>query len=213
MKRRGLFGELTLCEGAYIHSLNIAEHDWMELTYAKHGGNPYPTHGLGPIGWLLNLHRGDRLDYLVSMTSQPGQINTTLLKTVKGKSIILQLDVYTRRPYNRLQTICGTKGFSQKYPVPTLQKGDRIWTASAAETELLGAPSTPALELWREGKARGVENPMNYAMDARFIACLQAGLPLDIDVYDAVEWSCLAELTQLSAKQGGMPVEIPNFRP
>ena len=54
---------------------------------------------------------------------------------------------------------------------------------------------------------------MNYAMDARFIACLQAGLPLDIDVYDAAEWSCLVELTRVSAEQGGMPVEIPRFRP
>lgn len=142
-----------------------------------------------------------------------GHGNTAIITTEKEVTILLQFDCTTPRPYSRLQTLCGTVAFAQKYPVPTLQKGDRIWTASAAETELLGAPSTPALELWREGKARGVENPMNYAMDARFIACLQAGLPLDIDVYDAVEWSCLAELTQLSAKQGGMPVEIPNFRP
>ena len=69
------------------------------------------------------------------------------------------------------------------------------------------------MKLWQEGKARGLENPMNYAMDARFIACLQAGLPLDIDVYDAAEWSCLVELTRVSAEQGGMPVEIPRFRP
>ena len=54
---------------------------------------------------------------------------------------------------------------------------------------------------------------MNYAMDARFIGCLQAGLPLDIDVYDAAEWSCLVELTRASAEQDGMPVEIPHFRP
>ena len=52
---------------------------------------------------------------------------------------------------------------------------------------------------------------MNYAMDARLIHCLHHGLPLDIDVYDAAEWSCLAELTQRSAAQGGMPVEIPDF--
>ena len=69
------------------------------------------------------------------------------------------------------------------------------------------------MKLWQEGKARGLENPMNYAMDARFIACLQAGLPLDIDVYDAAEWSCLVELTRVSAEQGGMSVEIPHFRP
>ncbi len=212
MKRRGLFGELTHCEGAYIHSLNIAEHDWMEQTYAKHGGNPYPTHGLGPIGWLLNLHRGDRLDYLVSMTSQPGQINTTLLKTVKGKSIILQLDVYTRRPYNRLQTICGTKGFSQKYPVPTLQFGKtKVLVGDKALEEAKNYEISDASLRWLQGQKLGVPNEMNYAMDSRLIHCLRHGLPLDIDVYDAAEWSCIAELSQISAQEGSRPIEIPDF--
>ena len=52
---------------------------------------------------------------------------------------------------------------------------------------------------------------MNYAMDARLIHCLRNGLPLDIDVYDAAEWSCLAELTQRSARLGGAPVRVPQF--
>ena len=212
MKRRGLFGELTHCEGAYIHSLNIAEHDWMELTYAKHGGNPYPTHGLGPIGWLLNLHRGDRLDYLVSMTSQPGQINTTLLKTVRGISIILQLDVCTYRPYNRLQTICGTKGFSQKYPVPTLQFGEtKVLVGDKALEEAKKYEISDASLRWLQGQKLGVPNEMNYAMDSRLIHCLRHGLPLDIDVYDAAEWSCIAELSQISAQEGSRPIEIPDF--
>ena len=37
------------------------------------------------------------------------------------------------------------------------------------------------------------------------------GLPLDQDVYDAAEWSCLTELTETSVKNGGAPVEIPDF--
>ena len=65
--------------------------------------------------------------------------------------------------------------------------------------------------MWREGAARGVPNAMNYAMDCRLIHCLRHGLPLDIDVYDAAEWSCLAELTRLSAQRGGTPVDIPDF--
>lgn len=219
---KGYFGTLTHAEGGYLHDWRNYFESSTADTYrqgALQGGNPYPTHGIAPIGQLLR-DNNDRMVRLVSMTGQAmgrnhlmGHGNTAIITTEKGVTILLQFDCTTPRPYSRLQTLCGTVAFAQKYPVPTLQKDDRIWTASAAETELLGAPSTPALELWREGKARGVENPMNYAMDARFIACLQAGLPLDIDVYDAVEWSCLAELTQLSAKQGGMPVEIPNFRP
>ena len=62
-----------------------------------------------------------------------------------------------------------------------------------------------------QGHHLGVENEMNYAMDRRLVHCLQRGLPLDIDVYDAAEWSCLAELTQRSARLGGAPVRVPQF--
>ncbi len=124
MQRHGKLGKITHCEGAYIHDLRDvfgltgtqgnSTRQWMERSCALHGGNSYPTHGIGPIGWLLNLHRGDRMDYLVSLTSQGGgpdellgRVNSTLIHTVRGISILLQLDVTTPRPYSRLQTVCG----------------------------------------------------------------------------------------------------------
>lgn len=52
---------------------------------------------------------------------------------------------------------------------------------------------------------------MNYIMDYRLIHCLRNGLPLDQDVYDAAEWSCITELSERSVRQGSVPVEIPDF--
>lgn len=231
MERVGLFGEVTHCEGAYIHNLHEAlqekdggsgemrSRNWMERKCERHGGNPYPTHGIGPIGWLLNLHRGDRMDYLVSMTSfchgagqMHGKVNSTLIKTVKGRTILLQLDVTTPRPYSRLQTVCGTDGFAQKYPEPVLKtKTSSLLVGEAAVDESFRHLTSHAASLWKQGHELGVPNEMNYAMDARLVYCLRKGLPLDIDVYDAAEWSCLAELSELSASQGGCPVRIPDF--
>src|SRR5204863_8045802 len=34
----------------------------------KLNGNTYPTHGLGPVANCLDINRGDRFDYLVSMS-------------------------------------------------------------------------------------------------------------------------------------------------
>ena len=82
MARRGLLGEVTHCEGAYIHHL-FEESPWMMDFYARHGGNPYPTHGLGPIALLFGLHREDHMDYLVSMTSKGTNINNTLIRTAR----------------------------------------------------------------------------------------------------------------------------------
>ena len=91
----------------------------------EHTGNPYPTHGLGPVCQILNIHRGDRLNYLVSMSTHQagmteyarrtfgkespeaqqayllGDMNTTLIHTVKGKTIQLQYCTVHPRPYSR----------------------------------------------------------------------------------------------------------------
>ena len=232
MHRKRLLGDITHCEGAYIHDLrdtfgltdgryqNDSTRLWMERSCAEHGGNPYPTHGIGPIGWLLDLHRGDRMDYLVSLTAQGngpddllGRVNSTLIHTKKGISILLQLDVTTPRPYNRLQTVCATRGFVQKYPTPTLQTADfpNALTGEAALREAEKYTTSEASQVWKKGHEMGVPNEMNFTMDSRLIYCLRNGLPLDIDAYDAAEWSCLAELSQQSALSGSQPVAIPDF--
>lgn len=222
----GALGTITHCEGAYIH-------DWRPLfgdgnfyeQSVRCGGNPYPTHAIGPIAQLLGFHRSDRMVRLVSMTGNAagrdsllGHTNTTLITTERGVTITLHFDGTTPRPYSRLQTVCGTEGFVQKYPIATVQldaaehaDGKSLLTAEAAENFMQRHLTTPAGRAWQEGHRLGADNEMNYAMDRRLIYCLQQGLPLDIDVYDAAEWSCLAELTRLSAEQGGAPVEVPNF--
>ena len=125
MARAGLFGEIVHVEGAYIHDLRALQFDrgdgyvgmWRLKHNTVHTGNPYPTHGLGPLCQLLDIHRGDRMERLVSMSSGQfgmsayaarkygpespeaetpyalGDMNTTLIRTAKGKSILIQHDV------------------------------------------------------------------------------------------------------------------------
>lgn len=224
LRDAGFFGTITHCEGAYIHDWRkrFSEGSRGAQTWYKtscwHGGNPYPTHGIGPIAQLLGIHRGDRLCHLVSVTGQAageesllGHGNMTLLTTERGVTILLQFDGTTPRPYSRIQTVCGTEGFVRKYPLVQVQRESDLHEGEAAEAFLLKYMRGHAAELWREGRERGVPNEMNYAMDCRLIHCLRCGLPLDIDVYDAAEWSCLAELTQISARRGGERVDIPDF--
>ena len=192
----------------------------MESSCSMHGGNPYPTHAIGPIAQLLGFHRSDRMLSITSLTARgvagkqglTGRVNTSLIQTENGVSIMLQLDVSTPRPYSRLQTVCGSMGYVQKYPLPTIQyEGREAYIGDEALKEIHKYATSEQAQLWNEGHRCGVDNEMNYAMDARLIYCLRHGLPLDIDVYDAAEWSCLAELSQRSARLGGMPVAIPDF--
>lgn len=229
MARTGALGEINHCEGAYIHDLREryaadTKHggyynNWMAKYSMHFSGNPYPTHGLGPICQLLNIHRGDRLDYLVAMpgnahTSDDAHlnINNTLIRTVRGISILIQYDVSTPRPYSRMQTTCGTKGFTQKYPIRCIMlDGHDALEGEATESLMKQYEHRLTATIGAEGRQRNVPNEMNYIMDRRLIYCLRNGLPLDIDVYDSAEWSCITELSSISVDRGSQPVSIPDF--
>jgi predicted dehydrogenase len=248
MAQKGLFGEIVHVEGAYIHDLrslnfespaNGGYQDMWRLKFSEnHTGNPYPTHGLGPVCQVLNIHRGDKMNTLVSMSSNQfgmteyakrkygdnsdsakinydlGDMNTTLIRTEKGKTIMIQHDVTNPRPYNRIHMISGTKGFAQKYPVQgiALDPSAHVFLPQAQMDSLLTAYESPIVkEIGEKAKKVGGHGGMDFIMDSRLIYCLRNGLPLDQDVYDAAEWSCLTELTELSVRNGSIPVIIPDF--
>ena len=144
MAQHGLFGEILRVEGAYLHSLGnwtAYWHNWRLRHNKEHRGDIYPTHGLGPVAQLLNIHRGDRFQTLVAMDTktvngpialkqypdsipnldQPfrnGDHTTTLIRTEQGKVLEIQHDVLTPQPYNRRYQLTGTRGYANKYPSP-----------------------------------------------------------------------------------------------
>ncbi|NLZ95709.1 MAG: Gfo/Idh/MocA family oxidoreductase [Bacteroidales bacterium] len=252
MAQQGVFGEVLYAEGAYIHQLedfwNSYEADW-RLEYNKHHrGDVYATHGMGPACQLLDIHRGDKMNYLVAVDSKPvsipnylkevrgeevedfknGQNTTTLIKTEKGKTIHIQHDVASPRPYSRMYQLTGTKGFANKYPIQGYAlQGSQIDSDVTPDHENLNAHSyVPEevkqalmekykhpihIELEEKAKQVGGHGGMDFIMDYRLIYCLQNGLPLDMDVYDLAEWCCLAPLTALSLENHSAPVIIPDF--
>ncbi len=252
MAQQGVFGEVLYAEGAYIHQLedfwNAYESDW-RLEYNKnYRGDVYATHGMGPACQLLDIHRGDKMNYLVAVDGKAvsipnylrevrgeevvdfknGQNTTTLIKTEKGKTIQIQHDVASPRPYSRMYQLTGTKGFANKYPIQGYAlQGSQVDSDVAPNHENLNAHSyvpedvKEALmtkykhrihqELEEKAKEVGGHGGMDFIMDYRLIYCLQNGLPLDMDVYDLAEWSCLAPLTALSLENHSAPVIIPDF--
>ena len=224
MVSRGLLGDITHCEGAYIHDLTDyindnggPAHNWMALDTIALAGNAYPTHSMGSIGLHLNLHRGDRMDYLVAMTSRGeglhGRVSNTLIHTQMGRTVLLQHDIGTPRPYNRLQILCGTRGFAQKYPIPTLRLANMDSAVEGEEVLKLSRSfrEDGVAEWIDDAEQRGVPNVMNHVMDCRLVHCLRNGLPLDMDVFDAAEWSAIIELSTRSVQRGSQPVEVPDF--
>ena len=252
MAQQGLFGEVLHVEGSYLHNLddfwNYYWNNWRLDFNAKYRGDVYPTHGIGPDCQVLNIHRGDRMDYLVAMDTKPyngpkvvkkvtgkdcpdfqnGDQTSTLIRTVKGKTMLIQHDVLTPRPYSRMFQIVGSDGYASKYPVNQLLfRQEMLSNDDVPDHENLNAHAPlpndvcqqmlhkylPAFvkELEETAKKVGGHGGMDFIMDYRLIYCLQNGLPLDMDVYDMAEWCCLGELTRISMENNSAPVAIPDF--
>ena len=250
MAQQGLFGEILHAEGAYIHNLsdfwNDYHNNWRLDFNQKHRGDVYATHGFGPVCQALNIHRGNKLNYLVCMDTKSvlglekakekmgstefanGDHTSTLIKTEQGQTIELQHNVYTPRPYNRLYQLTGTMGFANKYPITgftfmpgqvpdnVLPKDTKInphnFVSKEVKDAVLEAYKHPIhQEIEEKAKQVGGHGGMDFVMDYRLVYCLHNGLPLDQDVYDAAEWSCIGELSAVSAKHNSMPVAVPDF--
>jgi len=233
MAQQGLFGEIFHVEGGYIHNLRELDFEkrphYLDVWSMK--GNPYPTHALGPICQLLNIHRSDKLESLVSVSSGQfefpkcndikidkkcilGNMNTTIIRTQRNKTIVLQHDISSSRPYSRNYLLSGTKGFAQKRETPliALSPNSNEFLLQEEMDELLRKYEHPFyVQLGELAREVGTHGGMNFIMDYRLIFCLQNGLPLDMDVYDAVEWSSIIELSAQSVNNGSVPVDIPDF--
>lgn len=226
-------------------TIRNSEYAWRYDENMKHKGNRYPTHGLVPLCQTLGINRGDRLDFLVSLENGPhntnyerfkkeyltnadprkfdppaemGDMNTTLIKTVNGKSILVQHDVSSPRPYTRLNLISGTKGIVRDFPFQcTFEEScfdgkGHGWFSEAKAEEIRTKFMHP---LWRDvsemAQKVGGHGGMDFIMDLRWAWCLQNGEPLDMDVYDLAATSCICELTETSVRNGSKPVSIPDF--
>lgn len=241
MIRKGLLGEVLHAECGYLHDLREVKFSrsgeglWRRAHSMTRNGNLYPTHGIGPVANYLNINRGDRFDYLVSMSGPSrglqlwrdeklekddprrgekyvlGDVNTTLIKTALGKTIYLVHDTNLPRPYSRINTVQGTRGVFTDYP-PRVHIEGRTqghgWESIDQYADEFEHP------LWKSDEVRnasGGHGGMDYLENYRLIQCLRRGEPTDMDVYDAAAWSVLCALTEQSVAGRSRPVDVPDF--
>ena len=241
MVRQGLFGEILHAEGGYNHDLrgikfsDRGEGLWRRAWSMKLDGNLYPTHGLGPIANCLDINRGDRFDYLVSVSSPSrglqnwaaehfppdaperrerfvlGDVNTSLIKTANGRTVMVQHCTNLPRPYSRIHIVQGTKGLFEGYPNRAYIEGRGENDRWVDARELLQEFEHP---LWKEiaAAAEGAgHGGMDYIEDYRLIKCLREGLPTDMNVYDAAGLSAVVHLSVQSVSANGRPRDFPDF--
>jgi hypothetical protein len=217
-------------DGAYTDMWRLKEN-------ATRNGNLYPTHGLGPVCQALNINYGDKMEHLSSVstfdfTMGPkekelvaqdqfyapwkdskfrGNMNTTIVKTTLGKTIMIQHDVSSDHPYSRIHLLQGTKGMVRKYPIEHIALGED-WADDAKMKELYAQYSPEIVKKVGEmAKKVGGHGGMDFIMDWRLIDCLRNGLPIDQPVYDGAVWSSVAPLSEWSVANRSQSIDVPDF--
>jgi predicted dehydrogenase len=139
MIQKGLFGDIVHAETGYIHDLRFVKFDpgqepWRLQHSINRNGNLYPDHPMNKLLPALDINHGDRMEYLVSMSSFGGMLNdyaaiyykdknhpltkqkfalgnynASLIRTANGKMITLIHDTSTPHPRENYR-VQGTKG-------------------------------------------------------------------------------------------------------
>lgn len=257
MARQGLFGELLHLECGYQHDLRevkfndgkqpygggvefgekgFSEARWRTAHAVRRNGDLYPTHGIGPVATMLDIHYGNRFVSLNSVATKSrglhkyivehggpdhpnasvefklGDIVTTVLRTANGETVILSHDTNGPRPYSLGFRVQGTQGIwmdlNASLYIEGLSKKAHAWEPAAPYLEQYDHP------LWKrygqDAKGAG-HGGMDFFVLHAFIESAKMRLRPPLDVYDAAAWSAISALSEQSIAQGGALVEFPDF--
>lgn len=221
---------------------NRSEAEWRAQHYIERNGNLYPTHGIGSVSQYMSLGRGtDSFSHLVSLSSRSigfanyiqeqfpddhelnaqdfacGDINTSIIKTKLGNTIMLQWDECTPRPYTRHNFIQGTKGVLAGFPTRVYAEE---FVGDVAHDWLRGDELAAIIEqyehpLWKrlgeKAVAIGGSRARDYLMLTRIVESLQQGTAMDQNVYEGAFWSSISKLSEQSVAADGAPAYFPDF--
>lgn len=217
---------------------------WRTPQYAHRNGNLYPTHGLGPVAQYMNLGRTeDNFSTLVSYSTpargrklyaeknyptnhkwnqldfKGGDLNTSIIKTNVGRTIMVQWDETSPRPYSRHNLIQGTKGTLAGFPtrvaleggVPGATDSHHEWAEGEKLAAIYEKYDHPLYKRLNQAAQKSGHGGMDGMMMYRIVECLQKGIPIDQNVYEGCFWSAVGPLSEHSVANGGAPQSFPDF--
>lgn len=260
MVRQNLFGELLHCRCGYLHDLRgvkfndgvvynykpgqplkfgkdaFAEAQWRGLHSIRRNGDLYPTHGIGPIAMMIDIHNGNRFTSLSSFASKArglgkyvedhggsnhplsktkwncGDIVTSTINCANGETVLVTHNCNSPRPKQSDWLVQGTNG---------LWAGDwksiYIDEKSPVDHQWENQESYMAKynhKIWRntgDGTDKLNHGGTDYMLLLDFFDSVINKKPAVHDVYDAAAWSAIAELSEMSIAKGNAPVDFPDF--
>jgi predicted dehydrogenase len=242
MIRQGLFGEIVHCHCAHSHNCIYWYFDkegnprWSGRHLLRRNADQYPTHSLGPVLSWMDINCGDAFAYLTSTATRSLGINhyfrktfgpdhpaarrvyrqadivTSVVKTVRGNTIVINNDMQLPRPYDNRWMIQGTEGLYD-------EARSAVYLSGRSPNYEQWEPFAPYQETYDHAWWRRVPTDVaaighggtDYLELELFVEAVAARTPPPIDVYDSVTMSVIIPLSEQSIAAGSAPVPCPDF--
>jgi hypothetical protein len=226
----------------YNFTKHMYHNMWRLNANIDRSGNLYPQHGLVPIIEMMDINYGDRMEYLTSVSSNDfmmgktaerladeddfwkpyagrdyrGNMNVTIIRTVNGRTIVMQHDVTSPRPRGG-RLVSGTAAIYQSHP-DRYATSHADWVSQEEFNELRDKYTPEITKRFNEltiqaGQIyRGGNSYYRTSVtDWRLIDCLRNGLPVDMDVYEAAASSAITPLSIWSVSNRSNSIDVPDF--
>ena len=222
--------------GAEFGEKGFSEAQWRTQHSVNRNGELYPTHGIGPIAMMTDINRGNRFTQLVSYSSKArglheyvvktagenhpnakvnfklGDVVTTMIRTAKDETILLQHDTNLPRPYSLGFRVQGTNGIwmdvNKSIYIEGKSKEPHNWEDAK---EWLDKYDHPLWKKYGNDAAGAGHGGMDWFVLNAFVESVKRKTNTPQDVYDAVTWSAITPLSESSIQMGGESVEFPDF--
>jgi len=226
---------------AYGGGVEFGANGWSEARWrtqhsVDRNGDLYPSHGVGPCAMWANINRGNRFTRLTSYASRarglhnyvvagggPGHPNArvnfrlgdvvqTMIGCENGETVMLSHDTNLPRPYSLGFRVQGEKGLwmdlNKSIHVEGMSPRAHQWEEAQAWLDRYDHPLWQAHAADAEGAGHG---GMDFFVIHAFVEALKAGAEMPIDIYDAVTWSAVTPLSEVSIAEGNRTVDFPDF--
>jgi predicted dehydrogenase len=222
---------------------------WSAEYLVKRNASQYTTHALGPVLSWMDLGCGDYFDKVAAFANRSLGINhyfatkfgpdhpnakrqyaqsdivTTLVKTKRGNTIVINYDMQLPRPYDNRWEIQGTEGIyneqrnsvylhnrSPKYEEweafdPYQEKYEHEWWKPLAARP---HSATAGKDVIEKQLALG-HGGTDYLELELFLNAVRNKTQTPVDVYDSVLMSVICPLSEKSIAEGGSAVQCPDF--
>lgn len=203
---------------------------WGAQFLIDHNRNQYPTHQQGPVLSWMDINGGDYYDTLTSTASDPRSIYeyferhfpdhpnakkkykqgdqvTTVVRTKKGKTIVINIDMQSPRPYDNRWTVQGTKGIYN-------EQRDSLYLTGVSPNYHTWEPFPPYHEKykhkWAE-KTFGGHGGADGIMLTQFVKSLRENKDFPLHLYDGVLMASIGPLSEMSIAGNSMLIKVPDF--